>query len=139
MKYLYKLTGIKQTKKTPYHPMGNGLSERFNHTLISMVGTLTSEKKKAWPKYLPDFIMAYNSSTHDLTGYSPYFVMFGRQPRLQVDVGITLEDDNKDFIKNQHMHQDCRAIKTKGMVFRYMWVYSKEDTMAHTYRAVVTS
>ena len=51
--------------------MGNGLSERFNHTLLSMVGTLTSEKKKARPKYLPDLVMAYNSSTHDLTGYSP--------------------------------------------------------------------
>ena len=26
----------------------------------------------------------------------------------------------------------CRAIMMKGMVFRYTWVYSKEDTMAHT-------
>ena len=39
--------------------------------------------------------------------------------------------------KNQE--ENCRMIKTKGMVFRYMWVYSKEDTMAHTYRAMVTS
>ena len=83
--------------------MGNGLSERFNCTLLSMVGTLTSEKKKAWPRYLPDLVMAYNSSTHDSTGFSQYFLMFGRQPRLPVDVvmGITLEDDNEDFIKSQ--------------------------------------
>ena len=33
----------------------------------------------------------------------------------------------------------CRAMKTKSMVFKYTWVYSKEDTMAHTRRAVVTS
>ena len=33
----------------------------------------------------------------------------------------------------------CRAMITKGMVFRYTWVYSKEDTMAHTRRLVVTS
>ena len=33
----------------------------------------------------------------------------------------------------------CHAIKMKDMVFRYTWVYSKEDTMAHTYRAMVTS
>ena len=45
MKNLYKLTRIKQTTITPYQPMGNGLSERFNNTLLSMVGTLTSEKK----------------------------------------------------------------------------------------------
>ena len=33
----------------------------------------------------------------------------------------------------------CRVMMTKGMVFRYTWVYSKEDTMAHTCRPVVTS
>ena len=61
-----------------------------------MVHTLTSKKKKAWSKYLPDLVVAYNSSTHVSTGYSPYFLMFGRKPRLPVDVfmGITLEDDN---------------------------------------------
>ena len=32
-----------------------------------------------------------------------------------------------------------RAMKTKGMMFRYTWVYSKEDTMVHIRRAVVTS
>ena len=52
-----------KVKTTPYHPMGNGLPERFNYTLLSMVGTLTSQKKKAWPKYQPDLVMAYNSST----------------------------------------------------------------------------
>ena len=33
----------------------------------------------------------------------------------------------------------CRAMMTKGMVFRYTWVYSKEDTKAHTCRLMVTS
>ena len=33
----------------------------------------------------------------------------------------------------------CRAMITKGVVFRYTWVYSKEDTMAHTCRLMVTS
>ena len=36
-------------------------------------------------------------------------------------------------------HIKCHAMMTKGMVFRYTWVYSKEDTMAHTRRPVVTS
>ena len=100
-KNLYKLAGIKQTKTTPYYPMGNGISERFDGKLLSVVGTLTIEKK-AWPIYLPDLVMVYNSATHDSTGYSPYFMMFGRQPRLPVDIamGITLEDDTDDFIKN---------------------------------------
>ena len=103
MRNLYKLAGINRSNTTPYHPMGNGLSEHFNQTLLSMIGTLTNEKKKAWPKYLADLVLAYNSSTHESTGYSPYFMMFGRQPRLPIDVamGITLDDDADDFVKSQ--------------------------------------
>ena len=68
-----------------------------------MIGTLTNEMKKAWPKYLADLVLAYNSSTHESMGYSPYFMMFGWQPRLPIDVamGITLDDDVDDFVKSQ--------------------------------------
>ena len=54
---------------------------------------------------------------------------------------------NGKFVNTKHdrceikirNNSDCRAMMTKGMVFRYTWVYSKEDTMAHTRRPVVTS
>ena len=38
-----------------------------------------------------------------------------------------------------NMGGGCHAMMTKGMVFRYTWVYSKKDTMAHTHRLVVIS
>ena len=44
-----------------------------------------------------------------------------------------------EFLPFEVFFINCRAIMTKGMVFRYTWVYSKEDTMAHTRRLVVTS
>ena len=46
---------------------------------------------------------------------------------------------NKHVVVHSDNQPTCRAMMTKGMVFRYMWVYSKEDTMAHTCRPVVTS
>ena len=55
---------------------------------------------------------------------------------------VTLGDFDSGIMHNvciAFSHGYCRAMKTKGMVFRYTWVYSKEDTMAHTRRAVVTS
>lgn len=42
---LCKLLGIKKTRNTPYHPMGNGSDERFNQTLIKMLSTLNEEQK----------------------------------------------------------------------------------------------
>ena len=68
-----------------------------------MLGTLTTEKKKVWPKYIGDLVLAYNSATRESTEYSSYFMMFGGQPRLPIDValGIALENDAGDFIKSQ--------------------------------------
>ena len=44
-----------------------------------------------------------------------------------------------DFPSGENHWGQCHVMKMKGMVFRYTWVYSKEDTMAHTRRPMVTS
>ena len=61
--------------------------------------------------------------------------------------GVTLDQlkskvpqsDQVFLFKGRYSGLTCRVMKTKGMVFRYTWVYSKEDTMAHTRRPMVTS
>jgi hypothetical protein len=46
IKELCTLTGTKKSRTTPYHSMGNGMTARFNRTLLEMLGTLEPEKKK---------------------------------------------------------------------------------------------
>ncbi len=86
VKELCKCTGITKTHTTPYHPQGNGTTERFNRTLMNMLGTLEPHLKPQWHEYVDAMTHAYNCLQHDSTGYSPYYLMFGRHPRLPVDL-----------------------------------------------------
>ena len=84
IKELCKIAGVKKLHTTPYHPQGNGQCERFNSTLCNMLGKLSEEKKSDWKSYLGCMTHAYNCTKHASTTYSPYFLMFGRHPRLPI-------------------------------------------------------
>ena len=94
IKELRKIAGVKKLHTTPYHPQGNGQCERFNSTLCNMLGTLSEEEKSDWKSYLGFMTHAYNCTKHVSTTYSPYFLMFGRHPRLPIDVEFGLPKHN---------------------------------------------
>ena len=98
---LCQLLGVEKSRTTPFHPMGNGSCERMNQTLISMLGTLPEHKKKDWTSYIGMLVLAYNSTKFDSTGFSPYFLIFGREPRLPVDNMFPLcSEPRGDYITN---------------------------------------
>ena len=84
-KELHRLTGINASNTTPYWPQGDGQVERFNRTLINMLKTLANKEKADWRSHLPKLAFAVNSTQNATTGFSPYFLMFGREARLPVD------------------------------------------------------
>ena len=91
---LCELAGVKKTHTTPYHPMGNGMTERFNRTLIGMLGTLQEDQKKDWKSFVKPLVHAYNATKHESTGFSPFYLMFGRNPRLALDVVMKLPEED---------------------------------------------
>lgn len=83
---LLLIAGVKKSRTTAYHPMGNGIVERFNRTLRSMIRALPPRSKQKWPQMLQTLTFAYNCTAHESTGYAPFYLMYGRIPRLPVEV-----------------------------------------------------
>ena len=71
---------------SPYHPQSNGAVERAHQTLRRMIGKLDKEKRCKWKSHLGSVLIAYNATRALVTGYSPYFLMFGCRPRLPIDL-----------------------------------------------------
>lgn len=81
-----ELLHVNKTRTTPYHPQSDGLVERFNRTLETMLSLVVSPNQKDWDVWLPFVTMAYNTAEHESTGYSPAEIMLGRQPRTPIDL-----------------------------------------------------
>ena len=81
-----KALHIKKTRTTPYHPQCDGMVERFNRTLLNMLATHCKDHPWDWEQHIRKVCMAYNTSVHSTTNYTPFYLMFGRQARLPVDV-----------------------------------------------------
>ena len=90
---LCKHAKVEKVHTTPYYPMTNGQCERFNSTLCNILGTLPEKEKADKKSHLGSMTHAYNCTKHPSTTYSPYYLMFGRQPRLPIDYEMGLPID----------------------------------------------
>ena len=74
---------------TPYHPQFDGLCERFNRTLTSMLRGFVDTHQRDWDQYLPYLMHAYRAAPQESTGEAPFFLMFGRPCRAPLDIHLT--------------------------------------------------
>ena len=80
----------------PYHPMGDGQTERMSRTIINLLITLNETEKSRWKDHLPKLIFEYNSTINKSTGYSPFFFMFGKYSKLPVDSIFDVQNSSND-------------------------------------------
>ena len=130
IKKLRSLAGVEKSRTTPYHPMGNGIVERFNATLLNMLGTLESHQKDDWKTYVAPLVHAYNATRHDSTGYSPFFLMFGRHPRLAVDAYLGLSSPEEPTV-NVREHYATKLKKRLQFAYKVASTESKKNADRH--------
>ena len=83
--------------------------ERFNKTLLGMLGTMTDKQKLNWKEHVSTLTQAYNATVHESIGYSPFYLMYGRHPRLAIDAFLRLLDSDSVPKSRQNYAEQLKA------------------------------
>jgi transposase InsO family protein len=86
-----------------YHHQFNGVTERANSTIKSTLAKRIREKHKDWAKYLHEIVFAINITVNVSTKFSPFRLVFGRDPNLSIDnhfpsIPQNIDEDEWDII-----------------------------------------
>ena len=73
---------------TAYHPQTDGQTENSNKTLETVLRSVVNFEQSDWDTHLTAAELAVNSSKNATTGYSPFFLSHGFEPRLPIDAAI---------------------------------------------------
>ena len=108
---------MKKLCTSPYHAETNCQCEHFNATLIGMLRTLPTHAKRNLQEWVATLTHAYNCTVSPVTGFSPYFLMFGRTPKLPLDIelGVTMVE------QKQTSHQNY----AQKLYSKLQWAYQK--------------
>ncbi|MCP3890134.1 MAG: transposase family protein, partial [Desulfobulbaceae bacterium] len=80
------ILGISKSRTSPYWAQSDGLVERMNSVVEAMISKYVSANQKDWDEKLQMLMLAYRSSIHSTTGYSPNMMIFGTEPNLPIDL-----------------------------------------------------
>ena len=106
---LCKIAQVRKIRTMPYHPEGNAQCERFNQTLLGRIGSLNLNEKCHWEDWVSTLTHAYNCTRCYSTGFSPYYLMFGRVPCLPIDIEYGVRQPELIDKSRQNYAQKLRA------------------------------
>lgn len=84
MREVGRLWSMRRLLTTPYHPMCNGLVERFNGTLKQILRRMCQERPKDWDGYLPALLFAYREVPQSSLRFSPFELLYGIRGPLSI-------------------------------------------------------
>jgi len=124
MKAWCRILQVKKIHTTPANPRSDGLAENQVRTTKDMISGFINDYQNDWDKYLAAVQFDYNTTVNAATGYTPYFLMFGRQANRPDQPDATLPDkkDMHEYVQsfnevmtnlwNETSHQIIRNSKT---------------------------
>lgn len=85
MKDICKLLQIEKLQTTPFHPQSNGMIERSHRVFKDVISHYVSRSQQDWDSWIPYVLMSYRFNIHSATGYTPFLLLYGRDPIFPFD------------------------------------------------------
>ena len=92
--------GVRRVATGGYNPTGNAFCERFHRYLNSAITTLRpgSVDSPEWDRLVPAVLFSYRCSVNDSTGFSPYYLLHGKDPRLPSDLLFEVCETKMEYV-----------------------------------------
>ncbi len=103
--------------------------QRFNRTLLDLLGTCTDEQKRDWKKAINPVVHAYNCTRHASIGYSPFSLMLSRKLRLPVDLVLGVREDLEE-----KAHEYKTYISDLAGSLEHAYKVSRKNSLTETSR-----
>ena len=140
---------VTKVHSTPYRPRGNGLEERQNRTLLTLLRVYASRRMSDWDKHLDEVLGAYNSTRHATTGFSSYMLTHGIEKSIPLtflypDFDAASHESHEAFVQElvklqQKLHELVRR-NTHQAQLRQKLKYDKyAKSKAHAVCLLYTS
>lgn len=118
-KEVCNLLNIEKIQTTAYHPQSNGVIERSHRVFKDMLSHYISQSQQDWDEWIPYVLLAYRSQVHSSTGYTPFFLLHGRDIVLPFD----------DILKAKTIKYDVSTNYASELMARLnqVFVYVREN------------
>lgn len=113
MTELNRLLGIQTNISSAYHPQTDGQTERLNQEVEQYLRLFVNEQQNNWSEWLPCAEFTINNRVNSSTGFSPFFINYGRhphrplQPNRKTDSRVPQATSFAQQMK--HLHNETQA------------------------------
>jgi transposase InsO family protein len=103
-----KILGVRRVRNSSYHAASNGMVERLHRSLHSGLSHHVNANHQNWDEVVPYYVMSHRATPHTTTGYSPFYLLHGRE------MVLPSTDNLKARLPKVHTDEDQRFENLKS-------------------------
>lgn len=125
-----KIFRIQKLTSSSYRPQTQGLVERYNGTLIQSLSMYVNKDQTDWDLYIPSVLFAYRVSPSAATQETPFYLLYGRECRLPMDVNFLQPGDVSSSI-SEHRQRIVENVERSQNIARENIQKAQQKVKAH--------